>query len=68
MYNETIGGYMLDISNYINNGYRIKIEQYVLINNDNDELILQVDHIPNTYPFLTSAQLLKKLTQHEAKD
>lgn len=58
---------MLDISNYLKDGYTVKIEQYVLVNEDGDELVIQVDHkdLPKINPNSLVGQLKRAQSQKE---
>lgn len=56
---------MLDISNYLKNGYTVKIEQYVLVNDDGDELVIQVDHKQS--PKINSNTLIGQLQRAKSQ-
>ncbi len=33
-----------DLTQYFKDGYKLKIEHYLLVNDEGDELVIQVDH------------------------
>lgn len=56
---------MLDLSNYFNNGYELKMEHYVLVDSRGNELVIQVDHRQNqTWSGSLLEQLKRKKDEH----
>lgn len=57
---------MLDLSNYFNNGYELKMEHYVLVDSQGNELVIQVDHRQNqTWSGGLLEQLKRKKDEHK---
>jgi hypothetical protein len=50
-----------DLTQYFKDGYKLKIEHYLLINDEGDELVIQVDHKKTYNNSVTTNGLLAQL-------
>jgi hypothetical protein len=55
-----------DLTQYFKDGYKLKIEHYLLVNNEGDELVIQVDH-KHTPKLLDSKTLIGQLKSNATK-
>jgi hypothetical protein len=57
-----------DLTQYFKDGYKLKIEHYLLVNDEDDEIVIQVDHKKNLNDLVTSKGLLAQLKKRQALD